>query len=82
MAKPLSELIRIARNMAPLGSGRNAGSIPRRGRALIWLDGDQPPSDHQHGQLTDNQTADLESRLDAMADQIHWAHQEAFAKPW
>ena len=38
--------------------------------------------DHQHGQLTDNQTADLEARLDAMADQIHWAHQEAFVKPW
>ena len=38
--------------------------------------------DHQHGQLTDNETADLQSRLDAMADQIHWAHQEAFVKPW
>src|SRR5579859_5070415 len=38
--------------------------------------------DHQHGQLTDNQTADLESRLDAMADQIRWAHQDAFVKPW
>ena len=37
---------------------------------------------HQHGQLTDNETADLESRLDAMADRIHWAHQEAFVKPW
>ena len=38
--------------------------------------------DHQHGELTDNQTADLEARLDDMAAQIHWAHQEAFAKPW
>jgi hypothetical protein len=38
--------------------------------------------DHQHGQLTDNETADLESRLDAMASEIHWAHQEAFQKPW
>ena len=38
--------------------------------------------DHQHGQLTDNQTTDLEARLDDMAAQIHWAHQEAFAKPW
>ena len=38
--------------------------------------------DHQHGQLTDNQTQDLEARLDDMAAQIHWAHQEAFARPW
>lgn len=38
--------------------------------------------DHQHGELTDNQIADLEARLDAMASEIHWAHQEAFVKPW
>jgi hypothetical protein len=38
--------------------------------------------DHQHGELTDNQTAELEARLDDMASEIHWAHQEAFAKPW
>ncbi|MDB5483272.1 MAG: hypothetical protein JWO83_4325 [Caulobacteraceae bacterium] len=38
--------------------------------------------DHQHGELTDNQTQDLEARLDAMAAEIHWAHQQAFAKPW
>jgi hypothetical protein len=38
--------------------------------------------DHQQGQLTDNQTAELESRLDSMASEIHWAHQQAFAKPW
>jgi hypothetical protein len=38
--------------------------------------------DHQDGQLTDNQTAELESRLDGMASEIHWAHQEAFDKPW
>jgi hypothetical protein len=38
--------------------------------------------DHQHGQLTDNQTAELEARLDSMASEIHWAHQEAFEKPW
>jgi hypothetical protein len=38
--------------------------------------------DHQHGQLTDNETAGIESRLDGMADQIHRAHQEAFVKPW
>jgi hypothetical protein len=38
--------------------------------------------DHQHGELTDNQTAELEARLDAMASEIHWAHQQAFEKPW
>jgi hypothetical protein len=34
------------------------------------------------GQLTDNETAMLESRLDAMATQIHWLHQSAFERPW
>jgi len=24
----------------------------------------------------------LESRLDAMATQIHWLHQSAFERPW
>lgn len=38
--------------------------------------------DHHDGQLTDNETADLETRLDRMADQIHWAHEDAFRRPW
>jgi len=38
--------------------------------------------DHQHGELTDNETGDLEGRLDAMASEIRWAHQAAFEKPW
>jgi hypothetical protein len=38
--------------------------------------------DHQHGELTDNETAELEARLDSMASEIHWAHQETFEKPW
>lgn len=37
---------------------------------------------HQDGQLTDNQTQTLEARLDEMAAQIHWAHDNAFQKPW
>ena len=38
--------------------------------------------DHHDGQLTDNETADLEARLDAMADQIHWLHENSFRRPW
>jgi hypothetical protein len=38
--------------------------------------------DHGDGQLTDNQTTDLEARLDIVADKIHWAHEESFSKPW
>jgi hypothetical protein len=38
--------------------------------------------DHHDGQLTDNETADLEARLDQMAAQIHWAHDNNFARPW
>ena len=38
--------------------------------------------DSAHGQLTDNQTADLETRLDAMAASIHWANMTTFTRPW
>jgi hypothetical protein len=38
--------------------------------------------DHHDGQLTDNETADLESRLDAVAAQIHWLHEHSFTRPW
>ncbi len=38
--------------------------------------------DHHGGQLTDNETADLEVRLDHVADQIHWLHSDSFQKPW
>ena len=39
--------------------------------------------DHHDGdQLTDNETASLESRLDTVANQIHWLHDDAFRKPW
>jgi hypothetical protein len=37
---------------------------------------------HQHGELTDNQTADLEGRLDKVSDQIHWLHEHSFTRPW
>lgn len=36
----------------------------------------------QDGQLTDNETASLEARLDGVADQIHWLHEDQFRKPW
>jgi hypothetical protein len=38
--------------------------------------------DSAHGQLTDNQTADLEARLDTMAAKIKWANDSAYARPW
>jgi hypothetical protein len=37
---------------------------------------------HQDGQLTDNETADLEARLDRVAHQIHWLHEHGFTPPW
>ena len=38
--------------------------------------------DRAHGQLTDNETADIEARLDDMAAKIHWAHVNSFSRPW
>jgi len=38
--------------------------------------------DHHDGELTDNETADLEARLVAMASGIKAAHENAFQKPW
>ena len=38
--------------------------------------------DHHDGQLTDNQSAMLESRLDAVAEKIHWLHEDSFQRPW
>ena len=38
--------------------------------------------DHHDGQLTDNQTADLESRLNDVASKIHWLHENSFQRPW
>lgn len=38
--------------------------------------------DHHDGQLTDDETTELEARLDQMASQIHWLHEHAFQRPW
>ena len=38
--------------------------------------------DHQSGQLTDNQTAMLETRLDDVAAKIHWVQDANFQRPW
>jgi hypothetical protein len=38
--------------------------------------------DAAHGELTDNQTAELEARLDTMAAKIKWANAAAYAQPW
>lgn len=36
----------------------------------------------QDGQLTDNQTVALETRLDSLTDQILHAHNGAWRRPW
>jgi hypothetical protein len=38
--------------------------------------------DMHDGQLTDNETQDLEARLDSVAAQIHWTHEHEFQRPW
>jgi hypothetical protein len=38
--------------------------------------------DHHDGQLTDNETIDLEARLDDLADTIVRAHNESWRRPW
>jgi hypothetical protein len=38
--------------------------------------------DVHDGQLTDNETSMLEARLDTVASQIHWLHEDAFRRPW
>jgi len=38
--------------------------------------------DRHDGQLTDNQTTDLEAQLDDVASKIHWLHENSFKRPW
>ena len=38
--------------------------------------------DRHEGQLTDTETASLEARLDGVAGQIHWLHENSFQRPW
>jgi hypothetical protein len=38
--------------------------------------------DRHDGQLTDNETAHLEARLDNVASTIHWMHETNFEHPW
>jgi hypothetical protein len=49
--------------------------------SLIREDEDRQRDAHD-GQLTDNETADLEARMDGIADQIHWLHENTFRRPW
>lgn len=48
----------------------------------IHHDEDQMRDRHEGGQLTDNENTSLEARLDGVADQIHWLHEDAFRRPW
>ncbi len=45
-------------------------------------DAEEAMRDHHDGQLTDNQTADLEARLDDVASKIHSLHENSFKRPW
>ena len=38
--------------------------------------------DAHNGQLTDNENAALEARLDGVASQIHWLRENSFQRPW
>jgi hypothetical protein len=38
--------------------------------------------DHHDGQLTDNETINLEARLDDLADEIVRSHNESWRRPW
>jgi hypothetical protein len=53
----------------------------RREMDTIRADEDRMRDNHD-GQLTDNESAALEARLDSVAGQIHWLHESAFQKPW
>jgi hypothetical protein len=72
-----------------LEQARDDGSVDhrefnrvRREMSAIRDDEDRMRDHHSGNQLTDNETAELETRLDGVADQIHWLHENSFRKPW
>jgi hypothetical protein len=72
----------------PLAKARDDGSIEdhefdrvRHELSRIRDDEDRLRDAHD-GQSTDNETTDLEARLDGVAAQIHWMHEQSFQKPW
>ncbi len=48
----------------------------------IRHDEDHYRDHHGGGQLTDNETSELEARLNQLADRIHWLHENNFQRPW
>jgi hypothetical protein len=71
-----------------LDKARGDGSVDnheyervRHDLAGIRDDEDQLRGRHE-GQLTDVETASLEARLDGVAGQIHWLHENSFQRPW
>ncbi len=71
-----------------LDTARNDGSLDRHEYARVHdeltqiRDDEDRLRDHHDGQLTDNGSNDLEARLDGVASQIHWLHEESFKRPW
>jgi hypothetical protein len=71
-----------------LDTARHEGSLDRHEykRVKQELHGihedEETMRDHHDGQLTDNQTADLEARLDDVGAKIHWLRENSFQRPW
>jgi hypothetical protein len=71
-----------------LHASRDDGAIDGREFDRVNHELDLIRDDENHlrgahdGQLTDNETIALEGRLDAVADKIHWMHENQFRKPW
>ena len=61
--------------------GREADRV-RHELDRIKHDEDHYRGHHDGDQLTDNETAELEARLDQLADKIHWLHDNGFQRPW
>ena len=71
-----------------LDKARDDGSLDHREFERVRHDLARIRDDEEHlrdrhdGQLTDNETTTLEARLDGVADQIHWLHENSFRHPW
>ena len=71
-----------------LGKARDDGSVDRGEFDRVHhelsriRDDEDRLRDAHNGQLTDNENADLEARLDGVANQIHWLRENSFQRPW
>jgi hypothetical protein len=81
--KQREDWLRDRLQMARDDGSIDGGEFDRVHRELDRIhDSENRLRDVHDGQLTDNETAMLETRLDGVADQIHWLHEDKFRKPW